>query len=226
MKKVQKIEFEETKEIEQKKHKEKKESDRTCTLCFIKLYDKQARDRNIRRIHKSDMDQQEKEKEKNTTSVCEKCPSCGKMFKHEHSLKRHMKNHEIEDVQSFECHVCKKKFGRKDNLWKHERNQHKTFKIDFDEASNKCKNICQICSADFGTEQDQFFYHIANKVCQNKEEILKLNDQGLFQCEICDKAYYEKQNLQRHIRWKHNSKESSKNFKCEQCDIYFGYKST
>ena len=46
---------------------------------------------------------------------------------------------------------------------------YKTFKIDFDEASNKCKNICQICSADFGTEQDQFFDHIANKVCQNKE---------------------------------------------------------
>ena len=50
------------------------------------------------------MDQEEKEK---NTSVSEKCPSCGKMFKHEHSLKRHMKNHEVEDAQTFECDVCK-----------------------------------------------------------------------------------------------------------------------
>ena len=154
------------------------------------------------------------------------CKVCGSVFKHEPSLKRHMKTH-----QKKEDHVCERcpaTFSRKDNLIKHEKRVHSLANINVGliRGSGVTEFICQMCGRNFGSDNSNLEAHLLLKLCRqaNKQENIELDDKLRFPCDQCDKSFAEKDYLARHIRWKHGHPMGL--FECSQCDASFNLKSS
>ena len=220
---VQKEEFEKEKEKAEKEQKLNRDKNKTCHLCYRILSDKRSCNRHIQKVHNENPEHVETEER---ISKLKKCPICEQNLKHGTTYKRHMKQHEEGDTESFDCDQCDKKYNRKDNLSRHKQRIHHIFTIDFDAAVEECKDtlVCKICSSDFGSDREKYCAHIASKVCHDNR--FELDDQEKFKCDICDKSYFSKDTLLKHVRWKHGTNKTSSNFKCEICDVSFCYKST
>ena len=73
-------------------------------------------------------------------------------------------------------------------------------------------------SAEEGNRLDK---HISSKACQRVEDVA-INEDCLFQCNICEKSYLHEDSLKRHFNWKHKDPVS---YNCALCDKSFQYKS-
>ena len=199
-----------------------KEMDMTCPICFSVLFDKYSRDRHVQFAHSSD--KKEKKRADRLKPYLE-CSDCDKVFRNKGSLKRHKIQHEAHS-KTFPCDHCDKKFTRKDSLSTHYKIVHKMFEIDFTamERSSSADGdyFCKICEACFGPNLRKFEAHMYLKVCQNKVK-QEVNDSHKFQCEMCEKSYFERKCLYRHINLKHKT---PRDFKCEICDVSYSYKSS
>ena len=167
--------------------------DETCPFCFKILFDRYSRDRHVRLLHQvikedhevkgvklaSDKDENVELPlilEKNNVKIpfmVIKCDKCEKVFKHETSLKRHLKQHG-EQSERFKCNECGSSFTRKDSVITHEAMVHGKFRINFSEmktASSKENNfVCKMCEMSFGPDLNELKGHMALKVCQTKEK--------------------------------------------------------
>ena len=81
-----------------------------------------------------------------------------------------------------------------------------------------------MCSSDFGSDHNKFETHLVSKLCMNKDNIVEINDQDRYQCDLCERSYAHKDELNRHIGWKHMT--TAKEFKCKDCEASFLYKSS
>ena len=207
---------------DRKKTKEEKEYacrlKRTCPFCFRWFIEKFSRDRHINTHHKKANTRSKPARE------LSKCSICGKVFSHKISLVRHTKTHEAK-VDQFSCDQCDKIFSRKDNLFQHRERIHCLYKISLDAIVDSGAGFeCEMCKENFGKDSEAFKTHIIKKVCVEKGSGIEVNEDGYYRCKKCEKTFYDKSSLTRHIKCKH--KEGNLRFKCSQCNTMFAYKCT
>ena len=156
------------------------------------------------------------------------CKKCGKLFRHQPSLKRHMKTHDETETEEFKCEKCDATFSRKDNLIKHEKRVHNLGKLNVDLIRKDAikEFLCKMCGRNFGSDRIKFEAHLMLRVCQqpNQQTNMEVDDYLRFPCGQCDKTYAEKDSLDRHVRWKHSG--PIEPFKCSECDATFKLKSS
>ena len=209
---------------------------KTCKFCFkIFLHRKTCR-QHMKQAHgysqgSYTMNSEKVSKQKVQKSLVKnidknKCSICDKVYLHSFTLNRHIKTHEIAPAP-FKCKFCDKTFTRKDILTKHEQVIHRSYQIDFPAAAGQ-KNTdslrCQMCSLDFGDNQEGLFAHLSAKVCQRKTKEFKLDDEHRFECKYCSKKYLDRDGLGKHIRLKHSKKRVL--FDCNVCTSKFQQKSS
>ena len=241
---------EKEKETDRKEKLDQQRLEATCSVCFTMFVEKFSRDRHMRLMHKDkhtkevimdncgdgkdeinlelnddhDAVTTEEAKIVNEDAV-EECSECGKLFKHKTSLKRHMKIHK-DAPETFPCDTCSKSFKRKDILFKHCERVHNLYNVNMDalRKSFQTNAICQMCGKDFREDHNMFETHLVDKVCMNKDKIIEINKDMKFQCDLCEKSYSHKDELNRHFRWKHTSKQTT--FKCNECSASYSSKSS
>jgi len=228
--------------LEYEKEKEEKDrNSRTCTVCFMLLTSKQAMKRHIVNVHQAKNFECEKcEKKFNSqesldmhmiSSLFEKdkhvCKTCSKEYKHKKDLDRHTRIHDEESsIVNISCDECGKVFTRKSNLYKHRGRKHGLYYLNFEKARKVLKTEdgsfeCKICHEKFAEDEwNKLDTHLVLKECLNSES---LNDDSLFQCQNCEKAYQDKNSLQRHMKLKHHY---LKSLCCDLCDFVSAYKSS
>jgi len=218
-----KIDNRNEKENAKKERQEKRRLDATCPFCFTFFIDKFARYRHVKTFHSDTPNERIKTKLNNESS--EKCAECGKVYKHKISLKRHMEVHK-DEADGFDCDICKKKFTRNDNLYKHRERVHHIWNVNLDAVRKEFKDklICPMCSADFGTNLNKFETHLVSKACKDKEKIVEIDENHRFKCDLCDRSYADMDSLHNHQRWKHNN--VNRDFKCSFCEASYSYKSS
>ena len=99
-----------------------------------------------------------------------------------------------ESVLPTECHVCKKKFMKRDSLKQHIRSVHK-------DSMFPCEN----CDIKFILE------------CNLKEHIIRAHQGNRISCDHCKSTYRKKESLRDHMRKSHRNKLLS----CTECDKHF-----
>ena len=124
------------------------------------------------------------------------CSVCGKMFKLEASVAKHMWLHTGE--QPYSCTICEKKFTEKSNLTTHMRIH-----------TGEKPHGCSICGRRF-TQQASLMYHIRSHTGEKP-----------YQCKICKKSFVSSSGLNSHMI----SHSTYKPFKCDICDNSFARKS-
>ena len=192
--------------------------DKTCKFCFkIFLHRKTCR-QHTKQAHgyfqgSHTMNSEKVSEQKVQKSLVKnidnyKCSICDKVYLHSFTLNRHIKTHEKAPAP-FKCKFCDKTFSRKDILTKHQQVIHRSYQIDFPAAARQ-KNTdslrCQMCSLDFGDNQERLFAHLSAKVCQRKTENFKMDDEHRFECKYSSKKYLDRDGLGKHVRLKHSKK--------------------
>ena len=78
--------------------------------------------------------------------------------------------------ETFPCDTCSKSFKRKDILFKHCERVHNLYNVNMDalRKSFQTNAICPMCGKDFREDHNMFETHLVDKVCMNKDKLLKL----------------------------------------------------
>ena len=202
-----------------------------CPICFRSFVNWQDKERHVKSFHEDDesekfkcpscsktfMSKSSLNYHKDTihaeTKVSVTCDRCKKTFSHAQSLKRHFKSvHSSKlHINKIKCFECGEYFTRKDNRTRHEQRVHKSYNINFTEATKKTKQDdgsykCNRCGENFTGDEasENLKKHIISK-CKVTTEI---------QCETCGKPFSHKSELKKHIDMKHLNKISI--FYCRQ----------
>ena len=129
-----------------------------------------------------------------TKDKCFSCTECDKMFYTNSCVARHI-NSVHKRLRPFTCLVCEKSFGLKQDLDRHYRRVH--------------KNLMSLPKEEWPKEE------------WPKEESTKTTREKSFSCVLCDKLFYTKQHVDRHIKSVHMK---LKPFSCTFCDKSFAGK--
>ena len=147
-----------------------------------------------------------------------KCTICQKVVGR---LTFHMEKYHDNKHQKFPCKKCDKEFDRKDVLYRHIKEVHSTFNINFPAAIKKLKVDekewkCKMCELSFYSEND-IENHLTKQNCLKPDTIMK------HICQYCTSSYKTKYNLTKHIQNKHIVKEI---ITCSKCGKVFQQKSS
>ncbi|XP_002741686.1 ras-responsive element-binding protein 1 isoform X2 [Saccoglossus kowalevskii] len=167
------------------------------------------------------------------------CDICSKQFKYATTLTRHMRIHTL--AHPFKCTDCNARFTTKFNCQRHIMKIHSKNKEDVlyihetlsDEDSNEkavSNTATPVVSADPVVEMEPNEPDVQSNTLSfvevkfdNKGNSCKIPEnyhQRKKKCEICQKRFWSKQELQRHLR----THSHEKPFACEQCDRSFSLK--
>jgi len=135
-------------------------------------------------------------KDKDTTK-CWECGICGKDFKHQYTLVRHLPVHT--DERKFKCDKCEKAFRQLSTLTQHKASKHSSSK----------PYVCEICTKSFSRVS----------ILINHKKIHKNGKD--FRCNICEKAFHQKINLKMHM----NIHTNERPYSCNICQKGFNQKS-
>eukprot|EP00090_Calanus_glacialis_P019288 TRINITY_DN29662_c0_g1_i1.p1 TRINITY_DN29662_c0_g1~~TRINITY_DN29662_c0_g1_i1.p1 ORF type:complete len:426 (-),score=74.42 TRINITY_DN29662_c0_g1_i1:914-2155(-) len=131
------------------------------------------------------------------TTKCWECGICGKEFKHQYTLVRHLPVHT--DERNYQCDQCEKAFRQLSTLTQHKASKH----------SNSKPYVCEICTKSFSRVS----------ILINHKKTHK--DNKSFQCEVCEKAFHQKINLKMHM----NIHSNERPYSCSICKKGFNQKS-
>jgi len=131
------------------------------------------------------------------TTKCWECGICGKDFKHQYTLVRHLPIHT--DERKFKCDKCEKAFRQLSTLTQHKASKHSSSK----------PYVCEICTKSF-SRVSILINH--KKIHENGKD---------FQCNICEKAFHQKINLKVHM----NIHTNERPYSCDICRKGFNQKS-
>eukprot|EP00092_Neocalanus_flemingeri_P002456 GFUD01002627.1.p1 GENE.GFUD01002627.1~~GFUD01002627.1.p1 ORF type:complete len:426 (-),score=93.80 GFUD01002627.1:161-1438(-) len=131
------------------------------------------------------------------TSKCWECGICGKEFKHQYTLVRHLPVHT--DERNFQCDQCEKAFRQLSTLTQHKASKH----------SNSKPYVCEICTKSFS--------RVSILINHKKTHAAK----KIFKCEVCEKGFHQKINLKMHM----NIHTNERPYSCSNCKKGFNQKS-
>ncbi|XP_050358282.1 zinc finger protein 43-like [Nymphalis io] len=121
------------------------------------------------------------------------CTECGENFANGYTLKRHSETHG--DIPKYACDKCDRKFMTKANLRKHKLN-HDTNKLNTKTKVKIEKVKCKVCK----------------RSVTNIDKHLNAHYNRRHQCDFCDKAYAERNTLNRHVKQFHDGVR-------QECDV-------
>ena len=132
---------------------------------------------------------------------------CGKNFRSYSNLKQHKNTHT--DIYGHICDICGKTFRQKGRMSHHRKGHFISYRWPCDFCDEKFKSI--------------FMYknHLAKIHPEMKSDIEDRKNIRLYQCDICNKMYGDKEDLTRHI-YVHKG---IKPFLCRYCQKAFNDKS-
>ena len=188
--KIQRERWSEAKEREKTTLQKARALSKTCPICYKFFIRRKSRDMHIKIIHEKTFIP------KKVDSATFACSQCDKKYCHEVSLKRHAKTHNNAQ-QKFSCDDCDKTFTRKDNLWRHRERIHKLLHMNVDAVMDKKDNKCNMCHLKFN-DKEMLITHLSLNAC-----FVGLTDEEKFKCTSCNKSYYYKSDLRRHVKTKH-----------------------
>lgn len=161
---------------------------------------------------------EEEEAPQTIKSMSYVCSYCSLDFVRKKSLQNHMKrctvkNAEIpEETSNFTCNFCDKKFSRKLNLEKHltictsKEPTDKNHKPNEEEKSSPMSQKCRFCQSVFANERTLKYHESSGKCLQFSVD-----------CEICQKSFDSKENLEEHKKKDHQKSDIN----CLQCGEKF-----
>ena len=124
------------------------------------------------------------------------CKICGVMIS-SYAIDIHMRyHHGDEETREYKCTECEYKTVRKDKLLRHEREVHLTFNMEVQaikksfETEKKSVYQCPHCKKILKT-LEEVDNHVLGKIC-------------LLTCNVCEKTFTRKENLNRHLKKIHN----------------------
>uniref|UniRef100_A0A2M4BFM8 C2H2-type domain-containing protein n=1 Tax=Anopheles marajoara TaxID=58244 RepID=A0A2M4BFM8_9DIPT len=160
----------------------------SCDVCPKKftVFEKCVRHRAFHRHSKP------KEKPVKKEDSDRNCKLCGKEFRIEFQLLRHLAEEHMLALQLFECDQCDRKFSTETKLRKHLYNSHR---------ENKTLYVCSHCGQKF------------EKKLTLKDHETKHLGEPAYRCEICTKTFIHKHSLDRHAL----VHSDAKLFECEFC---------
>jgi len=135
-------------------------------------------------------------KKEGTTIKYWECGICGKEFKHQYTLMRHLPIHT--DERNYKCDVCGLSFRQLSTLKQHKMRH-----------SDAKPYVCEICQKTFS----RVSVLISHKQIHSEEK--------RHQCPLCSKAFRQKGNLKTHV----NVHLNSRPWKCDVCGEGFNQKS-
>jgi len=135
-------------------------------------------------------------KDKETTK-CWECGICGKEFKHQYTLIRHLPVHT--DERNFQCDMCEKAFRQLSTLTQHKASKH----------SNSKPYVCEICT--------KSFCRVSILINHKKTHA----NEKLYKCPFCEKGFHQKINLKMHM----NIHTNKRPYSCSNCQKGFNQKS-
>ncbi|XP_050314498.1 zinc finger protein OZF-like [Anthonomus grandis grandis] len=127
-----------------------------------------------------------------------KCTTCGKCFNFKTDLKRHMVMHM--EVKPYTCQFCEKGFARRQYLIDHERKH-----------TGQQLLLCPFCGKGFHS-YSTLSYHEKMHIGPKGSVRNPLQEDRLYQCNICEKTLLTKHTLKSHILL-----HGPKNFNCDIC---------
>jgi len=125
------------------------------------------------------------------------CGICGKEFKHQYTLVRHLPVHT--DQRNFKCDLCDMAFRQLSTLIQHKASKH----------SGNRQYVCEVCHKSFS--------RVSILICHKRTH----NKDKSFKCDICDKGFHQKGNLVIHM----NIHSDKNPYPCPQCAKGFNQKS-
>jgi len=131
------------------------------------------------------------------TTKCWECGICGKEFKHQYTLVRHLPVHT--DERNFQCDQCDKAFRQLSTLTQHKASKHSTSK----------PYVCEICT--------KSFCRVSILINHKKTHA----NEKLYKCEFCEKGFHQKINLKMHM----NIHTNERPYSCSNCQKGFNQKS-
>ena len=164
-----------------------------------------------------------------------KCETCCTVFKSILDCDAHScvpKDKVVVDEQPapdlpHKCDQCDKQYLNKGSLRRHVRDEHENEDGKFQSKVRGTGNFCVICNTQF----DQSYLlklHMkkAHNVATNQLPGTKAKPK--LKCKFCDKVYFRKESVRRHIRDSHEDKQPPKEnkgtFPCDQCDKTYDLK--
>lgn len=151
------------------------------------------------------------------------CDICSREFKDNNTLKHHIRTHlNDEEKYAFECHICGKKVVNKYSLKHHIEAIHEGRK----------KHFCHLCGKSFANKSNLRSHLISHttenvicNICGGKfknlislqsHKKLHKNEARIFPCQKCEKTFYNRNHLARHM----SAHTDEKMFKCDHagCD--------
>ena len=154
------------------------------------------------------------------------CKQCDQSYAFPQSLRTHVRV-EHEGSLTFRCDFCNKNFSKDDGLKRHIKYHCPKTRIQMAHTSatmpkrKGCSGWCQTCNKTFGNlrqhvrvvhEKVKFFCDICPKAYCSKDR-LKIHiakHMGIkppFECNNCEKKYFDKRDLTKHIKVKHENSE-------------------
>ena len=189
--KIQRERWSQAKEMENIALKKTRALNKTCLICYRFFVTKASRDMHVKIVH------EKTHVTKKVDSSTFACSQCDKKYSHEVLLKRHSEIHKDVKVD-ISCDLCGKIFTRKDNLWRHREMVLKLLNMNIDALMEKNERKCNMCNREFDN-MDILVSNMSLKACS-----AKLTVEEKFQCGLCDKSYFYKSDLRRHVRTKHD----------------------
>ena len=123
------------------------------------------------------------------------CTLCDKTFKDRITLRKHLSHiHKNSEQNKWQCDICQKYFANAGSFYTHKKTH--------TDNSFQCPHCDQLI-----TRKD----HLKSHIMRVHEKI------KAFQCDLCEKSYFNKVNLTEH-RTVHTGE---KPFKCNECQTYF-----
>ncbi|XP_072318454.1 uncharacterized protein [Eucyclogobius newberryi] len=113
------------------------------------------------------------------------CSECGKSFTLKSKLNKHMLVHSEEIPHK--CSVCAKSFKFKSSVTNHEKIFH---------------NICRVCETGFKDETSRKLHMKTHQKPskESRKRTARKSSEKTYSCSFCEKCFYTKSDLERHIR--------------------------
>ena len=150
------------------------------------------------------------------------CPTCQKKFFRKDELQSHMKTHSSDD--KFVCHKCGLKVNAKSTLRNH-------VKIIHTQEQYQCSICSKIFSSSFAKQRHERGHGPKQECGRCHKKVKRINEQRVIclgerkrthKCDVCGNSFLEKKYLTEHKKYKHGAER----YQCPKCLHVFAHRSS